>query len=442
MRRITAFFLACVCLLCAVSAAAEEIKIVLWNCEKMFDVGTVNSRAADLQEFGQQFPDADIIILDEVTSLAVVNAARDKMGFTGFHTACSDFNQNDNDTFNSLEVGIISKFPLTNVVEFDVTPDQTGAADEPQEQPLEKVNLPGIADVQPGRGFLTAHIPSLGLTVVCTHLKSSGGGQEDDNAKKREFVAAAMAKFVAGKLAADIAATLLVAGDMNVGETDTKKNGFRLDEDHDNPADGDLYDDTHAIFSHGLVDGLHMASLTKGIRGETYDDPQFAGSGPIDCMYVVGSQAADFTLARKTTKTFGSDHFAVSTRLLFSGTAPTPQPGGGTTPAGSGSIRITALLPDPPGADGGNEWVELTNTGRAAVNLDGWKMKDKANNEVLLTGNIAAGAKRKIQLADGQMPLNQNGDEVTLLNAAGAAVHQVSYTAAQVRVGQPITFQP
>lgn len=46
-----------------------------------------------------------------------------------------------------------------------------------------------------------------------------------------------------------------------------------------------------------------MASLTKGIGAETYDDPRFAGSGPIDCMYIVGRQASDFTLANKTPET-------------------------------------------------------------------------------------------------------------------------------------------
>jgi hypothetical protein len=75
--------------------AAEEIRLVLWNCEAMFNVATVTARAADLQDFGQHFADADVVVLDEVTSLAVVNAVRDQMGFLGFHTACSDFNQND-----------------------------------------------------------------------------------------------------------------------------------------------------------------------------------------------------------------------------------------------------------------------------------------------------------------------------------------------------------
>ena len=156
------------------------------------------------------------------------------------------------------------------MVEYDPSPDNTGAAGEPAEEPLTRVDVPGLADVTTARGFLTADVPALGITLVATQLKSSRGsaGEFDhDNARKRELVAAAMAKFVAGKLRANAAATVLVAGDMNVGETDLTKNGFRLDEDHYAWADGDLYDDTHAIFSPGLIDGLHMASLTKGLGG-------------------------------------------------------------------------------------------------------------------------------------------------------------------------------
>lgn len=416
-------------------ASAEEVKIVLWNAEKLFDVGTVNNRSDDLEDFGQHFQDADIVILDEVTSLSVVNAARNKMGFTDFHTACSDFHQNDSLTFSSLEVGIISKFPLTNVVEFDTSPDNTGDPGEPDEEHLERVNVPGIANVNPSRGFLTAHVPSLGVTLVCTHLKSSGGpvAQEQDNAKKREFVAAAMVKLVVDTLESSPTVTVLVAGDMNVGETDGTKNGFRLAQDHFDPAVGDLYDDTHAIFSAGLIDGLHMASLTKGIGSETYDDPQFAGSGPIDCMYVAGKQTADFTLAKKSPVTFGSDHFAVSTRFLFAGSVPIP---------GTSSVHIAALMPNPDGADVGNEWVKLKNGTSVAVNLNAWKLRDEANHTVTLSGTIAPGDELKIELSAGQMPLNNSGDEVELLDASGTSVHVVSYSSDQVSSGVEIAFSP
>jgi hypothetical protein len=82
---------------------------------------------------------------------------------------------------------------------------------------------------------------------------------------------------------------------------------------------------------------------------------------------VAGRQTGDFTLAKKCSQTFGSDHFAVSVRFLLSGTVPTPN-GGGT---GISGVRISALLPNPDGPDVGHEWVRLKNSGSQAVNLDG-----------------------------------------------------------------------
>ena len=426
----------------AQNVAAEEIHIVLWNGEKLFSVDDVEGRADDLGAFATEFPDADIIVLDEVTSIDVVKAVRDRMGYTGFHTACSDFSQNDNLGVNSLEVGIISRFPLTNVVEFDPSTDNTGQPGEPGEEPLVDIGVPGISNLQTSRGFLTADVADLGITLVCTHLKSSqrSSGQSDhDNAKKRELVAASIARFVAGRLSGNGAATVLVAGDMNVGETDRTKNGFRLTEDNFTALAGDLYDDTHAIFSNGLVDGLHMASLTKGLGTETFDDPQFAGSGPIDCIYVIGRQAGDFTLATKSEHTFGSDHFAVSTRFLFSGTVPAPEPGDPTPQPGmSSSVRIVALLPNPEGPDPGNEWIKLKNDTASEVDLNGWTLRDEANHTVALSGTIAAGEERQIDLADGELPLNNSGDEVELIDVAGDSVDFATYTGGQASSGNVV----
>lgn len=71
-------------------------RIVLWNAKEMFSVAAVNGpRASDLQDFAAEFDDIDVLILDEVTSLAVVEAVRDKLGLSGFHAICSDFSQND-----------------------------------------------------------------------------------------------------------------------------------------------------------------------------------------------------------------------------------------------------------------------------------------------------------------------------------------------------------
>jgi len=107
-------------------------------------------------------------------------------------------------------------------------------------------------------------------------------------------------------------------------------------------------------------------------------------------------------------------------------------------PARSG-VHISALLPNPEGQDEGNEWVQLKNESSAEVNLIGWKLRDKAGHTVVLTGSIPSGAELKIRLRAGQMPLNNNGDEIELLDAASSIVDKVRYTSGQVVPGRQIT---
>jgi hypothetical protein len=45
-------------------------------------------------------------------------------------------------------------------------------------------------------------------------------------------------------------------------------------------------------------------------------------------------------------------------------------------------------------------------------------------------------------LANGQLPLNNGGDEIELLDAAGNSVHVVSYTGGQAGSGEVILVGP
>lgn len=213
--------------------------------------------------------------------------------------------------------------------------------------------------------------------------------------------------------------------------------GFNLTDDLSGPSN--RYDETHAIFSAELVDNLHMTSLTKGIGSETYDSTQSAGSGPIDCIYVAGHQAGDFTIAKKSSQTFGSDHFAVTTRFLFSGSAPPSSGGGGGGMAST--IRILGLLPNPAGPDPGNEQIRLRNQSTQSVDLDGRTLTDEGNTTFSLGGTVAAGAERVITLPAGAMPLNNGGDEIELKNDSGEVVPVVNYTSGQVTQGIEIIVQ-
>lgn len=47
----------------------------------------------------------------------MVERVREVTGLDGYHIACSDFNQRDDQHHNAFEVGIISRCPLTRAVE-------------------------------------------------------------------------------------------------------------------------------------------------------------------------------------------------------------------------------------------------------------------------------------------------------------------------------------
>jgi hypothetical protein len=103
-------------------------------------------------------------------------------------------------------------------------------------------------------------------------------------------------------------------------------------------------------------------------------------------------------------------------------------------------VRIVALLPDPVGTDTDNETVTLRNDGTDSVDLTGWMLRDTAGNELELSGALAANDTRTITIPGRQLPLNQSGDEVWLLDAAGQVRDYVAYTAAVVEEGTAIEF--
>ncbi|HEX6986435.1 MAG TPA: hypothetical protein VF170_13715 [Planctomycetaceae bacterium] len=313
-------------LLLSGTAAAEDVKIVLWNGEELFDLDRVNARRADIEAFaGATRP--DILLIDEVCSLAVVDEVRRiveaAVGAEGgtYHAYCSDFTQRDDQRHGSFEVGIVSRFRADQVVEFDVQTDNKlyGRDGEPEEVRLDPSSLLklGLRRAGSERGFLWARFDDLKLTVCVAHLKSSqgAGGEADyENSLKREFIAAAMALSVLNDKELFPDYSMAVIGDLNVGATDSAKNGGDLDVDSFEAGEGDLYDDTHALLGGGLVAGLRMTNLTEGV-GETYFDPQgrFEGTGPIDNIYVTGAGEGRFATAEKGTDRFNSDHFPVWT---------------------------------------------------------------------------------------------------------------------------------
>lgn len=72
--------------------------------------------------------------------------------------------------------------------------------------------------------------------------------------------------------------------------------------------------------------------------------------------------------------------------------------------------------------------------------LSGWLLRDPAGNTYLLGGSIEGGARLVIVQPAGTLPLNNNGDAMTLVGKDGADVHHLSYAAGQVGAGVRVAF--
>jgi hypothetical protein len=86
------------------------------------------------------------------------------------------------------------------------------------------------------------------------------------------------------------------------------------------------------------------------------------------------------------------------------------------------------------------EVVRLKNTTAATINLAGWKVHDDGD-ELLLSGEIAAGATKEIVDAENQLPLPNRGEVVELVNPAGQVEHRVEYEREQVERGEFIVLR-
>jgi endonuclease/exonuclease/phosphatase family metal-dependent hydrolase len=129
-------------------------------------------------------------------------------------------------------------------------------------------------------------------------------------------------------------------------------------------------------------------------------------------------------------QTRASDHLPVFADFVLGGPPIDP-------PAG---IRIASLLPDPIGEDKGHEQITIANGTSAALNLTGWLLRDRGQNEFKLTGTVAANGNLTITMTVFTMPLNNSGDEVFLIDPQGNIRHKVRYEGSQVQPGVVIAF--
>ncbi|MDY7229061.1 lamin tail domain-containing protein [Hyalangium rubrum] len=116
-----------------------------------------------------------------------------------------------------------------------------------------------------------------------------------------------------------------------------------------------------------------------------------------------------------------------------------------TTPTGTGKVFINEVLANEAGSDVNGEFVELVNSGTAAVDLSGWTISDAtgtrhtfasgtslaAGKAIVVFGaaaGIPAGLTNAVGASTAQLNLSNSGDTVTLKNASGTAMDTLTYS--------------
>ena len=94
--------------------------------------------------------------------------------------------------------------------------------------------------------------------------------------------------------------------------------------------------------------------------------------------------------------------------------------GGAGRPSAVGDVLIMAALPDPIGADAGQETVSLLNATAAAVDLAGWALAGARGQRESLGGILGAGATVLVRLSTVQ--LGNRGDTLMLIGPRGDVV--------------------
>ncbi|MCR9255368.1 MAG: DNA/RNA non-specific endonuclease [Alphaproteobacteria bacterium] len=104
-------------------------------------------------------------------------------------------------------------------------------------------------------------------------------------------------------------------------------------------------------------------------------------------------------------------------------------------------VFIAAAMPNPAGADRGNEWVALINLEPGDIDLTGWTLIDNADKPVELSGTLAPGETMVLK-GDSLKPiqLGNQGDILTLFDRNGRRIDRVRYVKEQVKENKVVLF--
>jgi uncharacterized protein YdeI (BOF family) len=103
-----------------------------------------------------------------------------------------------------------------------------------------------------------------------------------------------------------------------------------------------------------------------------------------------------------------------------------------TAPVYSSAVVINELLPNPVGSDTTTEFIEVRNTGDAAVDLGGWQLDDAEGGSAPYTipsgTTLSGGSIKSFSRSDTKLALNNTGDSARLLDPAGVVKSSYTYS--------------
>lgn len=152
-------------------------------------------------------------------------------------------------------------------------------------------------------------------------------------------------------------------------------------------------------------------------------------------QYVQGSaQVFNYKVAAEgNSNNRASDHLPVFAEFVFATN--------NSEVEAASDIMIVSLLPNPDGDDNGKEQLTIRNNTPNDLNLMDWKLRDRAGNEYALSGIVSSNNTLVITMTTFSMPLNNSGDDISLIDAQNNTRHHVSYTSSQVRPGALVEFE-
>lgn len=351
----------------APSIGFAKTEIVVWNAQASLEEKT-SERLDDFKSFAET-TDPDVIVLIEMSGESSVESFVSQLDWPEVYHITSDLAQLSTNVFFALEMAVISKRPIENVVEYDTSLDgvrpvrtESGSVlDVVTEELLTSNGIPNFGQplARTDRGTIRVDLDN-GLSIFPVHLKSNRAGscsgprdalktiernnfslspalraqlegaydagfpeataEHISNAQKRERVIAAVAR--EAQNAIDAGRHAVILGDFNTAYEEGKKGDLPGDcalqafscRKAPFPAnacsDGDGYDDTLAILEQGYASAAKWNVLSKSLP-RTYDDTAFADAA-IDHVAVPVSSQEKFTDIRRGNELFGSDHYPVS----------------------------------------------------------------------------------------------------------------------------------